>query len=482
MPDVIIHKVDQVWLKVECEKSILYEISDAFSFYAPNYKFNPKFKHKIWDGKIRLINLSSCKMYYGLHSSLKKFLEKSDYSVEYAAGFFNKSTISYDPKEIESANFEPRNYQIEAVKFALENKRCILLSPTGSGKSFIIYMIMKHIKKRTLIIVPTIGLVHQLASDFVGYNPKCANWIHKIMAGEDKDTKKPIVISTWQSLTKQTDSWFNQFDCIVGDEVHLFAATSLCGIMEKNHNTEWRIGTTGTISNVDAKVNSLTLEGLFGTIYKVSSTKELMDDNYLAKFKINILLLKHDKETSIKVRKMNYQEEVDFFVRNEKRNKFICNLALSQKKNTLILFQFVEKQGKVLYEMIKEKAGNKKIYFISGEIDGEIREKIRNSVNSSEDNIIIGSFGTVSTGLDIPNLHVIIFASTYKSKIKNLQSIGRGLRLNEGKDIAVLYDIVDDCSVKSKKNYSILHLLERIKIYNEEQFDFKIIDIPFNNK
>lgn len=480
MADIVLHKINEVWIKVECDKSTLYDLSDRLSFYAPNYRFHPKFKMKIWDGKIKLLNIVDRKMYLGLHKKLVDIATSLDYTVEYAPGFFNDSDISYDKREIENCSYEPRDYQEDAIKFALEKKRCVLLSPTGSGKSYIIYLILKHIKKRTLVIVPTINLVHQLSNDFIKYDKKSANWIHKIMAGSDKNTKKPIVISTWQSLLEQDEDWFSQFDVVIGDECHLFTAKSLSAIMEKCVDIEWRIGTTGTISNADAKVNALSLEGMFGEILKVSTSKELIDKKHLSNFKIDAIILKYDNNIAKNVRGKNYHDEMEFIVTNEKRNKFIANLAISQNKNTLVLFQFVEKHGKPLYELIKEKAGtDKKVFFISGEVKGDDRENIRNLVNSTEDNIIVASYGTTSTGIDIPNLHSIIFGSSYKSSIKNLQSIGRVLRNHEGKDIATLYDIVDDFSTKSKKNFSVQHFLERLKIYNEAKFDFKIHNVPF---
>lgn len=258
---------------------------------------------------------------------------------------------------------------------------------------------------------------------------------------------------------------------------HQFKATSLTGIMEKCKNVEWRIGTTGTISNADSKVHALVLQGLFGEIKKVSTTKKLMDEKYLSEFKIKVLILKYDEETSKLIRKMKYHDEMDYLVKLDKRNKFIANLAVSQTNNTLVLFQYVDKHGFPLHELIQSKAGDKNVYFIHGDIDGDERERIRKNVMSSDNNIIVASYGTYSTGIDIPNLHNVIFATAYKSKIKNLQSIGRGLRKSDGKDMATLYDIVDDASVKSKKNYSVQHFMERLKIYNEEKFQFKIYNI-----
>ena len=216
--DIRVTKVNDVYLQVLCEKSIRYELADYFSFYAPGYKFHPKFKAKFWDGKIRLCRIDNGVMYYGLYKEIEKFAAERDYSITFDESFNQDSGFTYDQRELLEAKFQPRDYQIDAASFALKNKRCVLVSPTGSGKSFIIYMIMKHLKKRTLIIVPTISLVHQLTDDFFGYNPKTEKWIHKITAGESKETKRPIVISTWQSIYQQSPEWFDQFEVVVGDE------------------------------------------------------------------------------------------------------------------------------------------------------------------------------------------------------------------------------------------------------------------------
>jgi superfamily II DNA or RNA helicase len=217
------------------------------------------------------------------------------------------------------------------------------------------------------------------------------------------------------------------------------------------------------------------LEGLFGSVRKVISTAELIEQKYLAQFLIKCIVLRYSDTDRQLVTKMDYQAEMDWLVRNESRNRFIKNLTLSLKGNTLLLFQYVEKHGKVLYEMLKDEGIP--VYFVHGGVDGEDREEIRRIVEQSPSSIIVASYGTFSTGVNIRNLHNIIFASPSKSKIRNLQSIGRGLRKSESKDTATLYDISDDLVWKSKKNFTIQHFAERVKIYNEEKFDYKIYKV-----
>ena len=329
--------------------------------------------------------------------------------------------------------------------------------------------------------MPTTSLVAQMRSDFIEYS-KNDNWnalenIHEIWAGKDRVSPKPIYISTWQSLYKMTLNYYAEFDMILGDEAHMFKAKSLSQIMEKSIKTKYKFGTTGTLDGT--LTHKLVLEGLFGKTYTVTSTKELIDNKTLSPFQIKCLVLQYNDEISKEIKSYNYKQEINYIILNEARNRFIRNLAVSLKNNTLVLFQMVEKHGKTIYEQIQKKVEDgRKVFFVYGGTDTNDREDIRRIVESERDAIIVASYGTFSTGINITNLHNVIFASPSKSRIRNLQSIGRGLRKNEQKDVAVLYDVADDLSYKSHKNYTLNHFIERIKIYNEEQFEYKILTIP----
>jgi superfamily II DNA or RNA helicase len=217
------------------------------------------------------------------------------------------------------------------------------------------------------------------------------------------------------------------------------------------------------------------LQGLFGKIFHVTTTKKLQEMNTLAALKINVLLLIYNKDTRKNWGKKDYHTEIDYIVRYEPRNKFITNLALDLKGNTLILFQFVDKHGKPLHQMIKGKASeDRKIFYVSGDTDTNDREQIRKIVENEKNAIIVASLGTFSTGINIRNLHNIVFASPSKSQIRVLQSIGRGLRKSDDGRITTLYDIADDLHWKKNMNYTLNHSAERIKIYNREQFKYTI--------
>lgn len=471
-----ITKINEVHIRVDCESGLAMELSEYFTFMVPNAKFHPLVRQKLWDGKIKLFNLMTKTVYAGLFQSILAFARNRGYAVEFGEEF-NETSFSLNEAEhfAKSLNlpFTPRDYQLAALAHAVRKTRSLLLSPTASGKSLIIYMIAQYYAKRTLIIVPTISLVHQLADDFVSYGYD--EPIHKITAGADKKTNHMITISTWQSIFKQPKSWFDQYDVVMGDECHLFKAKSLTAIMDKLTECKHRFGFTGTLDGIET--NKMVLEGLFGTAKRVASTADLIEQKHLAELKIKILVLKYAEEVR-KVNKDNdYQTEMDFIVGHQGRNKFIKNLALSLKGNTLLLFQYVEKHGKDLHKSIKDAAGDRPVHFVYGGIDGDTREDIRKLVETQIDAIIVASSGVFSTGINVKNIHNIIFASPGKSKIKTLQSIGRGLRKSNIKDSVTLFDIADDLSWKSKQNYTMQHLKERKKIYEEEEFAFKIYDI-----
>lgn len=337
-----------------------------------------------------------------------------------------------------------------------------------------------------LLIVPNISLIHQIYNDFDDYSSLngwlVENHVHKIFSGQEKITDKNLVLSTWQSLMNiKSKDYFSQFDFVIVDECHGIKGKELSAILEKCTNAPYRIGLTGTTGNNKANIN--TIIGLTGSMNKLNSTKELVEKKQVADFNIKCLILKYDEETRNTLKKYKYPDEVKWIVMNQKRNIFIKNLAISMKNNSLLLFNFID-HGKLLFNLIKESKHlkDRNVYLIYGGVVGEERERIRNIIETEENSIILASVQTTSTGVSIKNLHNIIFCNGTKSSIRLLQSIGRAIRLHDSKEKATIIDIVDDLSYKSHKNFSLIHFIERIKIYNEQEFDYRLINIPFECK
>ena len=491
MSNLIISKKDEVYVKITCDKSTAKELSEFFTFFVPGYQFVPAFRNRVWDGKIRLLNLQSSTLYRGLLYYVEQFCAERGYTYEYQDGVDTEDEYSkyHAEKFIKELNLhgrgepiEVREHQLAAYIHAMQKKRALLVSPTASGKSLIIYLIFRQLYKyqnlKGLVIVPTTSLVEQLYSDFADYNNENMEpFLHRIYQGKEKTTDKPLTISTWQSLYKMPKEYFEQFDYIIGDEAHLFKAQSLTTILTSCVNSKYRIGLTGTLDGT--KTHKLVLEGLFGPVRKVITTRELIDKNQVSDFEIKCLVLKHDDDVCLRMKDTTYQEEIQYLISNENRNKFIKNLAVSLGNNTLILYQMVDKHGQILYDMIKntKNIGDRKVFFIHGGTDVTDREEVRRIMEIENDAIVVASFGTFSTGINIRNLHNIIFASPSKSRVRNLQSIGRGLRQSEGKEKAILYDIADDLRYKKHMNFTLKHFVERVKIYTEEKFPFKIYKI-----
>lgn len=489
-----IEKIDEVHLTVSGDPSIEAELGDFFKFKVPGAKFMPAFKSGMWNGEIRLYDQIRKRLYVGLLSHLIIFAKERQYQINYINDVIN--TQNLDITKIEQfatkltlasrgEAITPYDYQINAVQHALNNKRCVLLSPVGSGKSLMIYLLLRWFlleRKKIIIIVPSTSLVEQLHSDFCDYSLfnkwNVDNNVQKIYSGFPKHITHNVTVTTWQSVYKNTKQWFEQFDVVIGDEAHSFSGKSLTGLMSKMPNIEYRIGTTGSLDN-DQKINKLVIEGLFGPVKTVSTIKQLQDQNVLSPLKVKSIVLKHGKEDCKKYCKGEYKDEVDFLISNQSRNQFIVNLAIKCSGNTMVMFLYVENHGVVLYDMITKMVGSTRpVYFIHGGVDVEVREQIRQILSREDNAIVVASFGTMSQGVNIPSIKNIIFTSPTKSYRRVIQTLGRGLRLNDNKYKCTLFDIVDNLSHGSKINHTLKHGTDRYKLYINEEFPVKLIEVP----
>ena len=488
MSHLEIFKKNEVFLQIKAEPHVYYELADQFTFEVPGAKFSPAYKKRFWDGKIRLFNIQKQEIYAGLLDRVVQFCKDHGYTYGFVDNKYfglpfevNEMISKEGVKDYMNAisKYKPRDYQIEGVYDALRHNRKLLISPTASGKSLMIYSIVRYFVekgKNTLIVVPTTSLVEQMYKDFSDYGWDVGSFCHKIYAGKERETNSQVIITTWQSIYKLPRKYFERFSVVVGDEAHQFKSKSLISIMTKLDNAKYRYGFTGTLDG--SQTHKWVLEGLFGPSYKIIKTDELMKKGHVATLDINVLLLKHPPNKF-----ETFEDEVQYIIGHNRRNNFIKNLALDLKGNTLILFARVEKHGEPLYNLINNNniIENRHVFFVHGGVDTEDREKVRDITEREDNAIIVASYGTFSTGINIKNLHNVIFASPSKSRIRNLQSIGRILRKGDNKSKATLYDIADDISYKSRKNYTLNHLIERIKVYNEENFNYDIVNIPLKS-
>jgi superfamily II DNA or RNA helicase len=481
--NLVISKSNEVFLKINTEPHIEHELRDHFKFEVPNAKFMPQYRGRNWNGEIHLYDMRSKQIYVGLLDKIVQFCKNYGYTYKfednkfYGTPFEENNHISYEGVKDYMNSIcahTPRKYQIEGVYGALKHNRKLLISPTASGKSLMIYSLVRYYVdkgQKILLVVPTTSLVEQMYKDFLDYGWDAESYCHKIYSGREKSNEASVTITTWQSVYKLDRTFFEEYNCIIGDEAHLFKSKSLISIMTKLHHAKYRFGFTGTLDGT--QTHKWVLEGLFGPSYKVTRTDELMRQGHLSQLDIQCIVLKHKPKNF-----ETYNDEIEYLISHEQRNRFIKNLSLDIKGNTLILFARVEAHGQILYDQINmNKGDNRKVFFVHGGVDAEERELVREITEQENNAIIVASYGTFSTGINIKKLHNVIFASPSKSRIRNLQSIGRVLRKGKDKVKATLYDIADDCSTMSKKNYTLNHFIERIKTYNEENFNYEIISI-----
>lgn len=478
MSHLLVTKKNEATIQIACDDSVAHELSEYFAFFVPGFQFTPLFKKKMWDGKIRLFDRRYATLPGGLVGYLEKFATDRGYTLSIDDAVLLTTNFSISEAETFAQSLKlphvPHDYQIQAFAKSIRNRRALIVSPTASGKSLIIYLIVRHLQqnhRKGLVIVPTTALVEQLFTDFQSYGWNSDKYVQRLYAGKEKHTKHFLTISTWQTLHLQSPEYLAQFDFVIGDEAHQFKAKALTGIMTNLICADVRIGTTGTLDGT--KTHKLVLEGHFGPVFQTVTTKQLMDAGKVAELKIKCLILKYPESIRTLLKKSTYPEEYEAVVQYGPREKFIRNLALSLQGNTLILFQLVTKHGKVIFEDLKNSTDKHQVFFVHGKVETEEREEVRRITELSNNAIVVASYGTFSTGTNIKNLHNVIFASPSKSRIRNLQSIGRGLRLSDGKSHATLFDIVDDLRVGKHENFLLKHFIERATIYNEEKFSIK---------
>ncbi len=511
---ITIEKLNEVYFRVECDRSIAMEMHDNFAFEMPKARFTPKYKAGIWDGIIRLFNPNGRLLPIGLYNDLVQFCESRNYFLqckdsETYGPVLNPNNV--DPKELvkyvdalepvdgRGVPIEVRDYQYEAIFKSVKSGRRTIISPTGSGKSLIAYCIARYITDhhedaKFLLVVPTLQLVTQMKDDFASYSV-INGWsaddnVHMIPMDKSKMTEKRITVSTWQSLQNLSPEWFSQFTGVIIDEVQSAKSDSLQAVLRNCCNARFRFGLTGSLDK--SETHQTMIRAMIGPIIRVARTRELIDKGQLSQIRIRSMLLGYDKEFMSqfklpdgvdskgkkKTRRATYQEEMALLVAHAGRNRFIKNLALATEGNTLILFNYVDAHGIPLYNMLRENKRGRPVLLVHGKTEIDDREKVGQIMRTNKNAIAVASFGTFAAGINIPEIDNVILASPTKSVVRLLQSIGRGLRLSDGKEYFTLFDIGDRTILsKTSPNHTYNHFIERLKIYLEEQFEYKVQEI-----
>jgi superfamily II DNA or RNA helicase len=478
---------NEAFVSIDCEYDEAQELSDVFSFYSPNHQWSPKYQSGIWDGKIHLFDINNCLLPFGLLKKLIGYLKLSDYEYEIEprllemGGKTSSDEILQFCNEVLKADLVPRDYQIKTIQYFLYHQKMIGVSATASGKSFIYYILFNLLRYlyddiKCLLLVPRTSLVEQMSSDFQEYAKNLCDfrkYNHRIYSGREKYTNKMITISTWQSLKNMPPEYFEKFNCVVVDEVHEATAKELPRIVHHCINAIYRVGMTGHLK--DCKIAKMQLNGLLGNIKTFSKSAELIEKGYLSDIEIKCIILKYGPDITKKFmgrHHKEYVEENEIIRAISSRKKFLCQLAASRPGNTMILFK-IRDYGRDLYRLIKRNFKDKKVFYIDGTVKVKYREKVRAVAEKYDDVIIVASYGTFSTGINIKNLHNLIFGESVLSSVKVIQSIGRLLRKYFNKN-AKLYDVTDDLTYRSRRNYVLKHFLRRIKYYDQEQFEYDV--------
>ena len=363
-----------------------------------------------------------------------------------------------------------RDYQVESLDRALKAGKGTFVLGTGAGKTLLTAALAENYFRifnksttfKCLIIVPDLGLVTQTYNEFLDVGVTCS--VSKWTGSNELDLTSNIIICNAGILQSKFSSIeaLKYVDVLIVDEAHKVKHENKIGKIITEIRTHRKFGVTGTMP--ESKFDIWSIIGKLGPVLYVKPSHELRQEKFLTDVTVNILELDYGKDTP--PRSSNrYRTEIEFLLRHEKRNNIIKKLAGNLPNNTLILVNYIE-HGEILYDILSSTL-SKKVYFIRGSVEVEDREKIKGIIESSDDVVCVAISAIFSTGVNIKNLHNIIFASGGKSFIRTVQSIGRGLRLHTSKSKLNIIDIADILP------YSESHGLKRREIYNKEKIEFK---------
>lgn len=493
MSEIIITRLNSSFVQLDADDDVLHDINAFFAVYADGYLFNPRYKARVWDGKLRFFSINSHMLPSGLIPILEKFAKDNNHTIvkedfnDFESEFTEDAFKVNVQNALANSGMTMRDYQEEACKLALKNKFGILQCCTSSGKSMIIYNMIRNMLtykriKRILLIVPNVSLVEQMYSDFKEYGwTDLQDSVEMLYSSKKPTFKLPVLISTWQSLQSIEDtSYFEDIDAVIVDECHGSKAAVINKILKMCINTEYRIGTTGTLPTSTADLLSIT--SVLGNVLYTITSKELIERGILTQMVIAGIKAKYPAEFIAKNKGRSYPEEVKLVESYPGRTKVLDLIFKHTPKehNVLLLCNHIE-HVKETADWLKIHCPDRTIKIINGSVKADERETIRKEIENEEGTVIVATYGTCSTGLNMPKLHDVILYANSKSKIKVLQSLGRGLRKHNTKNKVILYDVIDDMSYHTKtrtiQNYLLQHWREREKYYKEQEFPIKTFEL-----
>lgn len=386
--------------------------------------------------------------------------------------------VGYTYSIFKDFTLQLRDYQEEVIQKAIKNGWGTCVLGTGAGKTLTTAALIENYYRNSsnkdtfkcIMIVPDLGLVQQTYNEFIdsGITFKTTRW-----TGSNKpDLTANVVICNIQILQSQfkNNEWVRFVDLLVVDECHKVKSSNEISKIISSIKTSNRYGFTGTLP--EDTLEKWFIIGKLGPVLYEKNSHDLRLESYLTNVEVKIINLNYSNPVIPNITDSEYRNELSFLYTHEKRNKFISQLSNKLNNNTLILVNHIL-HGESLLDVIKNTCINKKVFFIKGEVDVEEREKIKNLMETDNNIICIAISAIFSTGVNIKNLHNILFVSGGKSFIRTVQSIGRGLRLHKNKSRLLIIDVSDNL------RYGKQHSEKRKLIYTAEKIQYteKYIDI-----
>lgn len=467
------------------------------------WRFHPLVKKRLWDGYISYIKGN--KIPSGLWKEVLDIGQEYNFEIKMQG---IKKIFNEEIKEEEFTKwatdffakhpkFQPRDYQIQAAFRILKYRRCLAELATSAGKTLISFMVIAYLlevikKKRILFIVPNVSLVIQATEDFDEYNlrDRIPLKIQQIYSGAKIKKSSNIVVGTYQSLVKKPAEYFAEFDVVMVDETHKAKSLSIRTILDQCWHCDYRFGLSGTIPK-KGTIDRLTLMACTGPLITNVSASFLQEQGHVSPCKVLIVEMDYASEEqkesfyflsrTAEDRKNLFSLEQNFVISSEKRRKFIVDIIGKTNHNSLVLFYRIE-QGEALYNALRQ-IPDKEVYYVDGGTDKDFREVYKKKMEKNDNVILVASYGTFSTGISVQKIHNIFLTESFKSEVIIRQSIGRGLRKHESKNILNIVDFVDDMRFTAEgrvyKNYLYRHGETRREIYLEQKFPYSIKNVKF---